>query len=271
MKSTPKRYSSTKSGPAKKKPPKTKSKPGANALDGNQPVRLNKFLADSGVASRRKADDLIKYGFVKVNKKTVKELGTKVTASDFITVRGDPIENTQRLIYILLNKPKDVITTTKDDQGRKTVMDIVRKKARLYPVGRLDRNTTGTLLITNDGDLAHRLTHPSYQIIRTYAVGLDKELEAKHARQIARGVELDDGKTAPCELFILPEDETKVEILLAEGKNHEVKRIFEKFGYRVKKLDRKSFAGLTNRGLRRGEYRHLKQSEVAALRKLAGL
>ncbi len=271
MKHTQQKYKGSKSGTSKRQGDARHSKPKIKDFDENQPVRLNKFLADSGVASRRKADELIKYGFVKVNKKTVKELGTKVTAADFITVRGDPIENTQRLVYILLNKPKDVITTTKDDQGRKTVMDIVRKKVRLYPVGRLDRNTTGALLITNDGELAHRLTHPSFQVVRTYAVGLDKQLDPKHARQIARGVELEDGKTAPCEIFISPEDEKKVEISLVEGKNHEVKRVFEKFEYRVKKLDRKNFAGLTNSGLRRGEYRHLKQSEVNALRKLVGL
>lgn len=237
----------------------------------NQPVRLNKFLADSGVASRRKADELILAGAVKVNGKIVTELGTKVERSDFVTVKGDPVKEKKNLIYILLNKPKNVITTTSDELDRTTVLDIVRKQERIFPVGRLDRNTTGAILLTNDGDLAHRLTHPSYEIERVYLALLDKELRPDDAKKISEGVELEDDTTSPCEVFINPENRKKVSLSLIEGKNHEVKRIFEHFGYEVKQLDRKSFAGLTCRNLNRGEYRHLHPREVNALKRLVKL
>lgn len=239
----------------------------------NEPIRLNKFMADSGVASRRTCDELIASGVVKVNGKLVTELGTKVTKSDFITVNGDPIKEKKNLIYILLNKPKNVITTTNDEKGRKTVLDIVRKHVRIFPVGRLDRNTTGALILTNDGELAHRLTHPSYQIERIYNVKLDKPLFFDHAKQIAEGgIELDiDDTTGPAELMINPEDHTKVILKLKEGKNREVRRIFEHFGYEVKQLTRKYFANLSVTGTKIGEYRHLTRKEVLDLKKLVKL
>lgn len=237
----------------------------------NRPVRLNKFIADSGYCSRRKADELISGGVVKVNGNTVAELGTKVLPSDNVTVKGDPVKENIQPVYILLNKPKNIITTTDDDLDRKTVMDLVRKESRIYPVGRLDRNTTGVLLLTNDGDLAYRLTHPKFEIKRTYKVNLDKKLSPTHAEIIVKGVKLEDGLTAPAHIWIEPEDPTKVEITLTEGKNHEVKRIFSHFNYEVKQLDRILFAGLSHRGIDRGKYRHLTRKEVNTLKSMVGL
>jgi 23S rRNA pseudouridine2605 synthase len=234
-------------------------------------IRLNKFIADSGYCSRRKADELIAEGVVKVNQKVITALGTLVTQDAFVTINGDPIKNAGRYVYILLNKPKDVITTTSDEKNRKTVMDIVHSRSRVFPVGRLDRNTTGVLLLTNDGELTNRLTHPSSKIERVYNVGLDKPLTETEALKISRGIELEDGKTAPCEIFINPSDKSKVTLVLFEGKNREVRRIFESLGYEVKKLDRKSFAGITASGLSRGEYRHLTKKEANALLKLVKL
>lgn len=231
-------------------------------------IRLNKFLADSGYCSRRKADELIAAGVVKVNRKVVTELGTKIHRGDFVTVQGDPISIEPHNIYIVLNKPKNVITTTSDELGRKTVLDLVKKQVRIFPVGRLDRNTTGVLLLTNDGDLAHKLTHPSFQVKREYYVKLDKHLKPEDAQKIADGIELEDGKTAPCELMIHTDDKSKVAVTLTEGKNHEVIRLFEAVGYEVKQLDRKMYAGITAKGLDKGKYRHLTRQEVQWLKKM---
>jgi len=248
-----------------KQPVKTKH------YDEPELVRLNKLLAESGVSSRRKADELIASGVVKVNKKTITELGTKVRKTDFITVDGDPIKQIIHFTYIILNKPKDTITTAHDEKGRGTVLDIVRSRARIFPVGRLDRNTTGVLLLTNDGELANRLMHPRYQVPRTYIAGLDRNIQADDARKIAAGVELEDGITSPCEVFVNPSDKSKVTLILNEGKHHEVKRIFEALNYQVKRLERKQYANLTARGLNRGEYRHLTNKEVLGLKKYLGL
>lgn len=237
----------------------------------SQPVRLNKFLADAGIASRRHADELIAKGVVKVNGKVITELGTKVVPADLITVEGEPVSYNKHLTYIVLNKPKDYITTTNDDQGRKTVMDLIPITQRLYPVGRLDRNTTGCLLITNDGDLSTRLMHPKYQVEREYVVGLDKKLRPAHAMQISQGVELDDGVTGESEIVINPDDHHEVVMLLREGRNREVRRIFEHFDYEVLRLHRRRYATITVSGLSRGEYRHLTREEVRHLRALVGL
>lgn len=234
-------------------------------------VRLNKLLAESGVASRRKADELIAAGSVRVNKKIITELGAKVKKTDFITVNGDPIKTILHFTYILMNKPKDTITTMSDEKGRATVMDIVRSRSRIFPVGRLDRNTTGVLLLTNDGEMANRLMHPRYQVPRTYIAGLDKNLRPEDALEISKGIELDDGMTSPCEVFIHPENKTKITLTLTEGKHHEVRRIFEAKNYEVRKLERKSYANLSSSGLKRGEYRHLTKSEVLNLKKYLGL
>lgn len=234
-------------------------------------VRLNKAIADAGVASRRAADEMIANGQVTVNGKVCTELGRKVTPQDVVSVNGEPITRYKHLTYIVLNKPKDVISTSKDELGRTTVFDIVRLRTRLFTVGRLDRNTTGVLLITNDGELASRLMHPRYGISRVYNATLSAPLSTRHAASIAEGVELDDGRTQPCEIFIDPRDAHKVSIEIHEGKNREVRRLFEHFGYDVRKLDRKQYAIITTRGLARGEYRHLTRDEVSELRRLVNL
>jgi 23S rRNA pseudouridine2605 synthase len=233
--------------------------------------RLNKAIADAGVASRRAADELILNGKVKINGKVCTELGTKIGISDIVTVNGEPITRMKHLTYLLLNKPKDVITTSSDELGRTTVFDIVRLRTRLFTVGRLDRNTTGVLLLTNDGELANRLMHPRYGVPRIYKAKLDRPLLPEHARKIAAGVVLEDGPTQPCQVFIDPADSESAHIELYEGKNREVRRLFEHFGYDVKRLDRKQYAFLTARGLARGEYRHLTRDEVNELYKMTKL
>lgn len=237
----------------------------------NEGIRINKFIADSGYCSRRKADELISAGKVKLNRKIVTELGTKVFPDDFITVNGDPLKEKINLVYYLLNKPKNIITTTDDEKNRKTVIDIIRTNERIYPIGRLDRNTTGVLLLTNDGDLAHRLMHPKYKIPRVYNVIVDKVIRPDHARAISMGVKLEEFQTSPCDIFIHMDNNFKATLTLIEGKNHEVKRLFAHFGYDVKQLDRKQYAGLTATGLRKGEFRQLSKSEVRELRKLVKL
>jgi len=233
-------------------------------------LRLNKFLAEACVASRRKADELITAGEVKVNGRTVTELGTKVRpADDTVTLSGKPVEPSPRLVYILLNKPKDCIVTTSDEKGRRTVLDLVPRHARLYPVGRLDRNTTGALLLTNDGDLAWRLTHPKFRHARLYRAGLDRPLRTADLASLRRGVELDDGRTSPCEAESLdPPRNLTVGIAIREGRNRQVRRMFEALGYEVRKLERIAFAELTTRGLKRGEWRYLEEHEVNRLRRL---
>lgn len=244
---------------------------GSKVEDKEQLYRLNKFIADSGVASRRKADELIAEGHVKINGEVVTDMGTKVHKSDFVTVKGDPIKLYKNLIYIILNKPKNVICSANDELNRRTIFDIVKKQDRLFSVGRLDRNTTGVIILTNDGELANRLMHPKFQIERIYNATLDKELTFDHAKEIAHGVELEDGQTAPCSLFIYPEQKNKVMLNITEGKNREVRRIFEHFDYEVRKLDRKSYAGISSSGLKRGEYRHLDKNEVMLLKKLTNM
>lgn len=234
-------------------------------------IRLNKFISDSGICSRRKADELISDGAVRVNGKLVSELGFKVAVTDRVYVNGNELSLNQRKIYILLNKPKDVITTTDDEFGRKTVLDIVRKQNRIFPVGRLDRNTTGALLITNDGELANRLMHPRYEVTKVYNATLDKKLLPDHAKILAEGVNIGGEKFSPCEILIDPANQAKISVILNEGKNKEVHRMFEFLGYLVKKLDRKYYAGLSTAGLKRGEYRHLSNSELLRLKKLVKL
>lgn len=261
-------------GVAKKQTAKQSTPRGTRAKEDvapDVPVRLNRAIADAGVASRRHADELIRDGRVRVNGKVVTELGTKVGIHDIVDVNGEPITRYKHLTYVILNKPKDAITTSSDEKGRATVFDIVRIKQRLFTVGRLDRNTTGVLLLTNDGDLANRLMHPRYEIPRVYRARLDQPLRPEHARKIAHGIELEDGPTAPCEVVIDPDDHYNVMLQIHEGRNREVRRIFEAMGYEVKRLDRKSYAFLTTRGLNRGEYRHLTREEVEELKRLVKL
>lgn len=235
-------------------------------------IRLNKFLAEAGVASRRASDGLITEGRVQVNGRVVTELGVRVLATDRVAVDGMQIGDPERHVYILLNKPKDTITTTKDEHDRRTVLDLVEHRSRIYPVGRLDRHTTGVLLLTNDGDLANRLMHPRYGVERQYEVTLDKPLEFRDAKKIAAGVELENGDvTQECELTVDDRDRHFVGIILKEGKNREVRRLFEHFGYEVTRLHRSVYAGMTVRGLARGEWRNLDRREISALRRLVEL
>lgn len=237
-------------------------------VDPNEPIRLNKFLANAGICSRREADEFIMAGVVSVNGEVVTELGTKIKRSDEVKFHDQPV-SIERKIYILLNKPKDTVTTSDDPQARRTVMDLVKGACpeRIYPVGRLDRNTTGVLLLTNDGDLASKLTHPKYLKKKIYHVHLDKNLTRADMDQIAAGIELDDGEIHADAISYTDEakkDDVGIEI--HSGKNRIVRRIFEKLGYKVTKLDRVYFAGLTKKGLRRGEWRFLNEAEVNHLR-----
>ena len=236
-----------------------------NSEDG---IRLNKFLANSGVAARRKADELIKEGAVTVNGAVVTEMGFKVQHNDVVKFQGKIVKPTNK-VYILLNKPKDFITTTDDEKGRKTVLDIVKKATpeRIYPVGRLDRETTGLLLFTNDGDMAKKLTHPRYQAKKIYHVELNKSVTKEDMEHLMRGVDLEDGKARVDEVsYIENGNSTEVGVEIHSGKNRIVRRLFEALGYVVVKLDRVQFAGLTKKDLPRGFYRHLTEQEVSFLK-----
>ena len=232
-------------------------------------IRLNKYISNAGICSRREADDMIKSGVIKVNGKIVTELGTRVSPDDKIQY-GDETLNKEVKRYLLLNKPKDTITTANDPEGRKTVMELVKSacKERLYPVGRLDRTTTGLLLMTNDGDLAKKLTHPSYEVKKIYQVTLDKNLKAVDMKRILDGLTLEDGLAEVDEIAYVGEgaDKTEVGIAIHSGKNRIVRRIFEHLGYEVVKLDRTFFAGLTKKDLPRGKFRFLTEKELIMLR-----
>ena len=236
--------------------------------DPNEPLRLNKFLANAGICSRREADEFIQAGVVTVNGEVVTELGTKIKRTDEIKFHDQPV-NLEKKVYVLLNKPKDCVTTSDDPQQRKTVMDLVKNVCpeRIYPVGRLDRNTTGVLLLTNDGDLASKLTHPKFLKKKVYHVYLDKNVTAHDMQQIAQGIELEDGEIhADAIEYASDTDKSQVGIEIHSGKNRIVRRIFEHLGYRVVKLDRVQFAGLTKKNLRRGDWRFLTEKEVEMLR-----
>lgn len=237
-------------------------------IDPTVPLRLNKFLANAGVCSRREADDFIQAGVVTVNGQVVTELGTKVLRTDEIKFHDQPV-TMEKKVYVLLNKPKDCVTTSDDPQQRKTVMDLVKGACpeRIYPVGRLDRNTTGVLLLTNDGDMASKLTHPKFLKKKIYHVFLDKNVTAHDMQQIASGITLEDGEIhADAVEYASDTDKSQVGIEIHSGKNRIVRRIFENLGYRVMKLDRVLFAGLTKKNLRRGDWRFLTEKEVDMLR-----
>ncbi len=236
--------------------------------DPNEPIRLNKYLANAGICSRREADEFITAGVVSVNGEVVTELGTKVKRSDVIKFHDQQV-SAERKVYILLNKPKDCVTTSDDPQERKTVMDLVKGACaeRIYPVGRLDRNTTGVLLLTNDGDLASKLTHPKFLKKKIYHVFCDKNVTKADLDQIASGITLEDGEIhADAISYAHETDKKQVGIEIHSGKNRIVRRIFESLGYKVTKLDRVSFAGLTKKGIRRGDWRFLTEAEVNMLR-----
>ena len=230
-------------------------------------MRLNAYLARTGVASRRGADELIKAGRVTVNG-TPGELNTFVERADDVRLDGRPV-GVQRLRHVLLNKPRGTITTARDPEGRPTVVDLVGGEIRVVPVGRLDRDTTGVLVLTNDGPLAHRLAHPRYQVEKTYVVEVEGELDDDAVRRLAEGLELEDGPTAPARVRRL--GPSRLELVLHEGRNRQVRRMLEAVGHPVTKLRRSRYAGLGPGRLRPGDWRELTRAEVAALRRQVGL
>ena len=236
-------------------------------IDPNAEIRLNKYMANAGLCSRREADEYIQAGKVKVNGNVVTELGTKITRNDVVEY-DDKVVTPERKCYVLLNKPKDCVTTSDDPNGRTTVLDIVRNACaeRIYPVGRLDRNTTGVLLLTNDGDLASKLTHPKYVKKKIYHVWTDREISEDDMQRIADGIELDDGEIHADAISYVSDERNQAGIEIHSGRNRIVRRIFEHLGYRVTKLDRVYFAGLTKKNLPRGRWRYLTQEEVNILR-----
>lgn len=232
-------------------------------------TRLNKFISNAGVCSRRQADEYIKAGYVSVNDEVVLEMGYKVKQKDVVKFKNKKVQNDKK-VYVLLNKPKGYLTTVSDDRERKTVMELVNtvKDVRLYPVGRLDRNSTGVLLMTNDGELAQKLSHPSGEVTKVYQVELDKPLDQKDLLKIREGVELEDGKAKVDQVeYTLPRgDDKHVGIELHSGKNRIVRRIFEHLDYEVQKLDRVLYAGLTKKNLPRGKWRFLTEKEIIFLK-----
>ena len=244
-------------------------KPAAGPVAGEL-IRLNKYIANSGVCARREADELIKNGYISVNGIKVTEMGHKIKPSDTVEYKGKKLAPGKKE-YILLNKPKGYVTTVKDPHADVTVLDLVKDATteRIYPVGRLDKSTTGVLLLTNDGDLAGKLTHPSYGAKKVYHVFTDKEVTRHDMEAIVSGVTLDDDGTVSADAISYPEpeDHTQVGLEIHSGQNRVVRRIFEKLGYRVRKLDRVSFAGLTKKNLQRGHWRHLTDKEVSMLKR----
>lgn len=230
-------------------------------------IRLNKYIANSGICSRREADELITMGLVRVNGETITELGYKVHPDDEVRYE-ERVLKPEKNVYILMNKPKGYITTTKDPQERNTVMDLIGKqvKERLYPIGRLDRNTTGLLLFTNDGDLAKRLSHPSYNVKKIYKVDLDKPLTKQDFTKIQDGIRLEEGIAKVDDLAILSADKKSIGIEIHVGWNRIIRRIFEALTYEVVRLDRVVFAGLDKKELPRGKWRHLKPEEIIRLK-----
>ena len=232
-------------------------------------MRLNKYIAHAGVCSRRKAADLVKEGKIKVNGMTEENPSYMVQPSDQVEYLGKILKPETNKVYLLLNKPKNYVTTVSDEKGRKTVMDLVAKKVkeRIFPVGRLDRATTGLLLLTNDGDLAKKLSHPSHEVIKCYQVTTDKDVSEKHIHEIRQGLTLDDG-LAPVDGvdYVKGEEKNVIGIKLHIGRNRIVRRIFESLGYHVVKLDRTFYAGLTKKDLPRGWSRHLTDKEVIMLK-----
>ena len=253
----------------KKSPEYDFLKPGNQPSRAGEKIRLNKYIADAGVCSRREADKLIANGEIQVNGETILEMGYKVSLSDKVVYKGNALRR-ERFVYILLNKPKDFITTTHDPDGRKTVMSLIAKACdeRVYPVGRLDRATTGLLIFTNDGELAKELSHPSSNTNKLYQVGLNKPITEEDFVAITEGLTLEDGPVEVDDLAIVSDDDTSLGIEIHSGRNRIVRRIFEHLKYDVVKLDRVMYAGLTKKDLPRGKWRYLTESEVMRLKKV---
>mgnify|MGYP003937592237 CR=1 FL=1 len=249
--------------------PDTK-KPGTKNKTSSDEIRLNRYIANAGVCSRREADVLISDGLIKVNGKVVTELGYKVKKGDTVKY-GSKILSPEKLVYILVNKPKDFITTTDDENERKTVMDLVKNVGpeRIYPVGRLDRNTTGLLLFTNDGELAEKLMHPSNRTKKLYQAELNKPMTQEDFVKLKNGIVLEDGPIKPDQLEFVTPDGWVIGIQVHEGRNRLVRRMFEHLGYEVTRLDRVMYAGLTKKDLPRGHWRHLTEKEVIKLKHLS--
>jgi len=236
-------------------------------------VRINRYLSMCGIASRRRAELLVREGKVTVNGRVVTELGTQVDPEhDKIFVDGKQVVRVHDYVYLVMNKPKDTITTLHDERGRTTVMSLLRTRDRVFPIGRLDRNTTGVLLFTNDGEFAHRLMHPRYEIPKSYRVTCDKPVTHEHTARLRSGVNLEDGSTAPAEVVAIPRSKGKeVGIVIREGRNRQVHRMFEALGYEVRKLDRVAYGPITKEGIPRGGSRKLTHSELHQLRRVAGI
>ncbi len=236
--------------------------------DPNEPMRLSKFVAHCGISARRQSGEYVKQGLVTVNGEVEKNPAYMVQPTDLVTYKGNPIKIEDKLVYILMNKPKDIITTASDEKGRKTVLDLIgdKVKERIFPVGRLDRMTTGLLLLTNDGDLAEKLSHPSHKVQKVYHVTLNKILNRPDFERLLKGLELEDGLAKVDTLHYAGERKNEVEIGLHSGKNRIVRRIFEHLGYEIEKLDRTYYAGLTKKEIGRGHFRHLTEKEVIMLK-----
>ncbi len=234
-------------------------------------IRLNRFLAQAGIAARRKADELIAAGEIRINGVVVTELGTKIhPKTDVVTYRGNEVTVDARLVYIILNKPKDCITTVDDEKGRNTVLDLIPNHQRVFPVGRLDRNTTGVILLTNDGDLAYSMMHPKFEVEKAYIAEIDRKLSSPDLNRLRNGIRLEDGLTAPCEVEIIdPPHGVTIGLVIHEGRNRQVRRMFEAMHYNVVKLERIQYAGMTAAGLKRGGWRYLEDHEVRSLKALA--
>jgi 23S rRNA pseudouridine2605 synthase len=234
----------------------------------SEAIRLNKYIADSGLCSRREADQLIASGQITVNGEKVTEMGTRISSDATVKYKDKVLKN-EKPVYILLNKPKDVVTTVKDEHAKRSVIDLVKNACneRVYPVGRLDRNTTGVLLLTNDGELTRRLTHPSYEKKKVYHVVLDKAVTKSHLEQMVEGIDLDDERVyADAASYVDPSDKTQVGVEIHTGQNRVIRRMFESLGYRIKKLDRVYFAGLTKKNVPRGKWRFLTPKEINMLK-----
>ena len=253
--------------PSRKKYEQNSSRRPGKGSKAKSTIRLNKYIAHAGICSRREADELIRSGKIRVNRNIIREMGYQVKPGDKVYY-GKKLLSKERLVYILLNKPKDFITTTEDPQERKTVMQLVAKACdeRIYPVGRLDRNTTGVLLFTNDGELSKKLTHPSHEVGKIYQVELNKPIEENHFEQLKAGIELEDGFVKVDDLAVVDPKGYSLGIEIHSGKNRIVRRIFEFFNYEVTKLDRVMFAGLTKKDVPRGKWRFLSDREIAKLK-----
>ena len=236
------------------------------------PIRINRFLSMCGITSRRKAEELVLQGKVEINHTVVRDLATRVDpARDRVFVGGTQALPAKGFLYLVLNKPKDSITTLSDERGRTTVMSMVRARERVYPIGRLDRNTTGVLLLTNDGGFAHRLMHPKFNVPKSYRVSCDRALSRDHMALLRKGIALPDGRTAPAEVELIAQGRGKeIGITIHEGRNRQVRRMFESLGYEVLKLDRVAYGPVTKEGLSRGGTRSLTRSEIRTLKEMAG-